>query len=284
MLISIAKTASNRIGTLICFFHFLKVSWKFFSPDVALYPYKCTIRLCRECCYHVWAGACSCYLEILDKLQKWICKTVSPSLAASLEPLAHRANEANLSLFYRYHLRGCSSGLVQLVPLLIFEGDLIVIMIDCMIFLSPFLDVLRMIMSTFFFPCRATLWNPLPIECFSLIYDLNSFKSRISGHLLSACFFNWVSCMSNVFVLLFLVTPCLVVAIQSCMEWITIKKSRFKNFKISHTTINRTFIKQYQQIASFVYQHELNLCKQQCFVLRLPTNSCFESSIFTSVF
>ena len=45
---------------------------------------------CMEYCCHVWAGAPSCYLELLDKLQKWICITVGPSLAASIEPLAHR--------------------------------------------------------------------------------------------------------------------------------------------------------------------------------------------------
>ena len=38
---------------------------------------------------HVWAGAPSCYWELLDKLQKQICWTVGPSLAASLGPLAH---------------------------------------------------------------------------------------------------------------------------------------------------------------------------------------------------
>ena len=42
-----------------------------------------------EYCCHIWAGAPSCYLELLDKLQKQICRTVGPSLAASLEPLAH---------------------------------------------------------------------------------------------------------------------------------------------------------------------------------------------------
>ena len=46
--------------------------------------------------------AANCYLELLNKLQKWICRTVGPSLAASLEPLVHRQNEASLSLFYRY--------------------------------------------------------------------------------------------------------------------------------------------------------------------------------------
>ena len=38
---------------------------------------------------HVWAGAPSSYLEILDKLQKRVCRTVSPTLAVSLEPLGH---------------------------------------------------------------------------------------------------------------------------------------------------------------------------------------------------
>ena len=90
-IISIAKTASKKIGALIR-------SMKFLSPEVALYLYKSTIHPCMEYCCHVWAGAPSCYLELLDKLQKRICRTVGPSLAASLEPLAHR-NVANLSLF-----------------------------------------------------------------------------------------------------------------------------------------------------------------------------------------
>ena len=49
-----------------------------------------------EYCCHVWAGAPSCYLDLLDKLQKRICRIVGPSLAASLEPLAHRRNVASL--------------------------------------------------------------------------------------------------------------------------------------------------------------------------------------------
>ena len=72
---------------------------------------------CMEYCCHVWAGAPSCYLDFLDKLQKWICRIVGPSLAASLEPLAHCRNVASLSLFYRYYFGRCSSELAQLVPL-----------------------------------------------------------------------------------------------------------------------------------------------------------------------
>ena len=109
-IISIAKTASNKIGTLIC-------SLKFLSPEVDLYLYKSTIGPCMEYCCHVWAGAPGCCLELLDKLQKQICRTVGPSPDASLEPLARCRNVVILSLFYRYYFGRCSSELAQLVPL-----------------------------------------------------------------------------------------------------------------------------------------------------------------------
>ena len=43
-------------------------------------------------------------MELLDKLQKQIHKTVGPSFAASLEPWAHHQNVAGLNLFYRLML------------------------------------------------------------------------------------------------------------------------------------------------------------------------------------
>ena len=79
-IISLAKTAPKKIGELI---H----SMKFLSPEVALYLCKSTIRPCMGSCCHVWADAPSCYLELLDKLQKRICRAVGPSSAASLETL-----------------------------------------------------------------------------------------------------------------------------------------------------------------------------------------------------
>ena len=56
-------------------------------------------------------------LELLDKLQKQICRTVGPLLATSLESLAHRRIVASLSLFYSYYFVRCSSELAQLDPL-----------------------------------------------------------------------------------------------------------------------------------------------------------------------
>ena len=77
-------------------------SMTFLPPEVALCLYKSTIQPCMEYCCHVWSGAPSCYLELWDKLQKRICGTIGPSLAVSLEPLAHRRNVASVSLFHRY--------------------------------------------------------------------------------------------------------------------------------------------------------------------------------------
>ena len=56
-IISIAKTATKKIGVLIC-------SMKLLSPEVALYL----------------------YLELLDKLQRRICRTVRPYLVLLLNP------------------------------------------------------------------------------------------------------------------------------------------------------------------------------------------------------
>ena len=63
-MISIAKTACKKIGVFF-------LSIEFLSPEVALYLYKSTMQL-------------------FDKLQKQIYRAVGPSIAASLEPLAHR--------------------------------------------------------------------------------------------------------------------------------------------------------------------------------------------------
>ena len=51
-IISIAKIASKKTGTLI-------LSMKFVSPEVALYLYKSTKHPCMEYCL-IWAGASSC--------------------------------------------------------------------------------------------------------------------------------------------------------------------------------------------------------------------------------
>ena len=108
-------------------------------------------------CCHVWAGAPSCYLEMLDKLKKRICRSIS-SFAVSLEFLGHCRNVAKLSLCYKYYFGRCSSKLTQQVPLLYSRGRSTRYserLHDCM---SPFLDVkkniLEMIFSRVFLPLQ----------------------------------------------------------------------------------------------------------------------------------
>ena len=79
-------------------------------------------------------------------------------------------------LLYRYYCGRSSFELAQLV--------LLVILIGCIIFLSPYLDGIRMSMLTVFFLGQ---FEPgfisLPIKRFPLNYDLNGFKYKVSKHL-----------------------------------------------------------------------------------------------------
>ena len=131
-----------------------------------------------EYCCHVWAGAPSCYLELLDKMQKKVCRTVGPSLVASLELLAHRQNVASFSLSYRYYFVRCSFELAQLVPLPYSRWRS-----------TRYSDRLHDFSVTNFRFFKIvyvnSLWFSLSIECFSLTYDLNGFRSRINRHLLT---------------------------------------------------------------------------------------------------
>ena len=102
-IISIAKTASKKIGALIR-------SMKFLSHEVALYLYKSIIQPCR---------------------------TVGPSLAASLEPLGHRRN---LVFSTGITLVDVHQNCLSWFHLLILKGGLLVILKVCMIFLLPFLQ------------------------------------------------------------------------------------------------------------------------------------------------
>ena len=79
--VSIAKTASKKIGALIR-------SMKFFSPEVALYLYKSAIWPWNTTVMSglvLLVATWNCWISYRNR-----CRTVGPSLAASLEPLAHR--------------------------------------------------------------------------------------------------------------------------------------------------------------------------------------------------
>ena len=48
---------------------------------------------------HVWAGARSCYMDMLDELEKQVYRTLAPSLAVSIKTLTHQRNVSGSSPF-----------------------------------------------------------------------------------------------------------------------------------------------------------------------------------------
>ena len=80
-IVSIAKTTSTNS----VFFYTI-----FFS-EVALYLFKCSIQ----------TAALTCFLDMLDKVQKWVRRTGCLTLAVSLKPFTHFQNLPNLTLCLR---------------------------------------------------------------------------------------------------------------------------------------------------------------------------------------
>ena len=84
---------------------------------------------------------------MLDELQKRVYRTVGLSHVASLEPLAHCGNVASLSWFYQQHFGRCSLNWLNWLLFLYLRGVLLNMIIGFIIFLSLFLDVIRMSLS-----------------------------------------------------------------------------------------------------------------------------------------
>lgn len=109
-IVAVAETFFNKIGVFIL--------QSLFYSEVALYLYKFTIQPVMKCCCHVCAGALSCSLYVIDKLQKQVCRAVGTIFATLLETLAYRQFVASLSLFCRYYFRRCLFKTQELTPLL----------------------------------------------------------------------------------------------------------------------------------------------------------------------
>ena len=133
--------------------------------EVTLYLYKSTMQPCMEYCCHVWPpGGPNFYLNKSGKLQKRLRRTVCPSLAASLEPLANRWNGASISLFYNFTLVDVHLNWLNWFRFLIpVTGPLVV----------PVNSNRELPMPTNVFPHTARFWNALPVVRFPLAYDLN---------------------------------------------------------------------------------------------------------------
>ena len=113
---------------------------------------------------------CMEWIQILKKLQKRIFETVGPWLAASLEPLAHCWNVAFSKVFSTsIPLVDIHLNWLKWFHFFILKGGLLVILIDCMIFMSPVLDVTMMSMSTvsFLVLLKFSTYRILPLYLWS---------------------------------------------------------------------------------------------------------------------
>ena len=137
-----------------------------------------------------------CYFDMMDKLQKLVCRTVIPILTTSLEHLAHPLNVASVSLFFRYYSGRCSSKLAELVSLLYFRGRSTLHSDSLHNFSITILRCYKDVYTNSFFPRTARLYNFLPAEYFSLTYNLNSFCLELIDTFYLYVFSRCLSCIS----------------------------------------------------------------------------------------
>ena len=120
---------------------------------------------------------------MLEKLQKWVCRTVGSSLAAFLEPLAHCRNVASLSQFYSYYFGRCLYELAEVISLPCSHGKSTYCSNRLPDFSVTIPRCYKDVYFNSFFPCTARLWNSLLAECFSLTYDLSGFNFRMKDRI-----------------------------------------------------------------------------------------------------
>ena len=88
-----------------------------FSPCQLLTMYKSQIRPSLEYFSHVWGGAPSSSLHLLDIVQPKAIRLVNnPSLTTSLQSLSHHRLVADLSIFYRFFHAHCSLEIKNIIP------------------------------------------------------------------------------------------------------------------------------------------------------------------------
>ena len=75
---------------------FKKIEKMFNLPsEDALYLHKSIIRAYVDYFCYVWSGASNYLLNMLDKLQRQVCKTVGPAFVNFLKPVAYRQSVAS---------------------------------------------------------------------------------------------------------------------------------------------------------------------------------------------
>ena len=120
-------------------------------------------------------------LELLDKLQKRICRTAGQSFTCCLSRAISSSSKCSqLKTFYRY-----SPELTELVPFPYSRGRSTRNSDRLHDFSMTIRRCCKDVYVNSFFPRTARPWNSLAIQWFPLTYDLSGFKSRINRHSLT---------------------------------------------------------------------------------------------------
>ena len=127
-----------------------------------------------------------CTLNMFQKVQKELHRTSGPTIAFSLEPQIDHQNAVSSSLFCGYYFGRCSPEFANMIPMPYSRWSSTFYVTDCMISQSPFVAVLWISILTNFCLAQLDSWNSLRGECSPLMYDLNSFKSKIIKPLLKS--------------------------------------------------------------------------------------------------
>ena len=173
----LATRAARKIG-------FLFRARKYFSSSQLLLLYKAQISPTLEYCCHIWGGAPSTHLSLLDRIQRKAVRLISdPSLTSSMQPLSLRRDVASLALFYRYYHGKCSTELANIVPVPITYSRSTRLASCSHPYQVSTPRCRTLSHSSSFFPRTAKLWNSLPLSTFPLSYNLNSFKIRVCKYL-----------------------------------------------------------------------------------------------------
>ena len=175
---AIAKSAAMKVGALLR-------ARAYLTPESILYLYKSTIRPCMEYCCHIWGGAPSDALNLLDRVQNRVCNAIGENLASKLDSLSHRRSVASLCLFYKYFHGHCSDELSSLVPPLKTFSRATRFASKCHSLTVNIPKSTKKSVQQGFFPRTSVLWNSLPQSVFPANYDLQLFKCNVHRHLSS---------------------------------------------------------------------------------------------------
>ena len=159
----------------------------FFTPEQLLSLYMGHIRPCMEYASHIWSG--SSHVSLLDKVEKKAFRLINlPKLTNSIQPLYQRRDVGTLSLFYRYYNGQCSSEISDCVPKPLRRARNTRLATQSHDYSVNLSNARVNRYSQSFMYTAGELWNRLPSSIFPNSFDLKSFKSRVSGHLLSLGF------------------------------------------------------------------------------------------------